>query len=141
MAQSKIYKILDKLVPKKIYFTEHKKLLWENSSPKSTFLKQNINLDLAEYDEVEIVCVTNSDVNTQGRIRVRCRKGEETTAVCPSERTTNSNAYLGYRTFSMDNTKIAVASGRYFLQVNNYTWVDSYCNPYQIYGIRKIGTL
>lgn len=105
------------------------KLLWENASPESEFVEQAVNLDLDEYDFVQVAFMASPGASTHiatGFIRI------------------NSDTYCeGYYTNSGDylkrNFRANAGSGLYFENgKQNSTSGAGYMIPYQIYGIKEV---
>lgn len=106
-----------------------KKLLWQNASPKSEFPAQTINLDLSEYDEVEIEIF--SSTSTSAVVFQKVTKGKQAVLV--------SQTYsYRYRMCEATETGIEFNSGGVF----GTDWKqlssggDLYTIPYKIYGIK-----
>jgi hypothetical protein len=106
--------------------SEYKKLLWTNPSPTSSFSAQTIlsNVDLTEYDEVEIY--------------VR-RTSSETGIVQVAQASASYGASIGgiwgadtlFRKATVSVSGIQFTDGYYNGSVNN-----TYMIPYTIYGIK-----
>lgn len=107
-----------------------RKLLWTNPSPTSDFAARTVEVDLSDYDAVDVV-FKNYKTSNPGRM-IRCKKGGDALNIQNAGDGTNSR--WRYFVAKSDNTGVQFYDGYYGSTVNN-----AYSVPYQIYGI-KLGT-
>lgn len=122
--------------------SEYKKLLWTNPNLSANFNAQTISLDLADYDDVEILlmpkpCGTDIEATTSSILRV----GNTKTAWIYSPIYTedgSGGSWIGMRAVKVTSTGCTFGNGGYYY-MNQASWNSNSAAhgvPYQIYGIK-----
>jgi hypothetical protein len=111
-----------------------KELLWENPNPLASFAAQTINLDLSEYDslEIEFNMTINSPVKTSCIVSV----ANENQFLLTSTYGSASKIVGLYRTGTIYNSSISFRSG-WTSNPTADTETNTSCVPYRIYGIKN----
>lgn len=115
-----------------------KTLLWENASPTSEFAEQTLQIDLSEYDEVEIV--TRHNQTSANRGMYKCRVGDSI-RIAEITNSMSETVYLGavVRNFTVNKDGINV-TGTYYRNTNTLPIVlgTTFLIPLAIYGIKGV---
>ena len=113
---------------------ERRTLLWENPNPDSAFSAQNINIDLSDYDEVEVVAKHWS--NNETIASARCKTTELGSILVPN----GGNTHMAFRDWQGYADRIYMAQGRDFYGTS-MSYSDYAGIPLRIYGIKSgVGT-
>lgn len=105
-------------------------LLWTNENYNSNFLSQTINLTLTNYDGVIIVLSDDTGVAHQSSF-LYLRDN------LPYRATISSEGFLTYRDITVTNFGVVFGNALVSSTYNSTpTTNNSYCIPYQIYGVR-----
>lgn len=108
-------------------------LLWENASSTSGFPAQTVELELSEYDCVEIVGVYDSYGTRLPSTVVEVGQSGYITGVCPYD----TGYVIGVRLCRVDITGVRFGVSD-TLQNGVYTRSESRIVPVKIYGIKNV---
>lgn len=117
-----------------LFKVERRTLLWTNPSPDSAFPAQNINVDLSDYDEVEVIARHWSNNGTIAS--ARCKTTELGCILVPN----GASAHMAYRDWQGYADHIYMAQGRDFYGTS-MSYSDYAGIPLCIYGIKLGGVL
>ena len=107
------------------------KKLWENASPTSSFGAQTINLDLSEYDEIEVLAKWGKASAKASIVDKAIRGGFGVLF-----RIENTSVY---REFEFNDTGVIFNAGNYKSSATNSSVVNNdYVIPVVIYGIKGV---
>ena len=119
---------------------EVKKLLWTNPSPTSAFAAQKINLNLADYDVVEIHAYAALGTNYSQIVSSSADIGTTGTfiGIKPVEKASTDTTTIMQRSFEVADDGVTFTGGIYRLYSATTigTAPDVYI-PYKIYGIKN----
>lgn len=110
--------------------SEYKKLLWTNPNPTSTFVAQDVNLDLSDYDAVDIECKHWSNDNTTSTTRT------EKAEIGTISITSNANGHIAVRDWSVYADRVYFGTGKDLFGTSITNPSNSACVPLKIYGIK-----
>lgn len=117
-----------------LFKVERRTLLWENPNPDTAFTAQNINVDLSDYDEIEVVAKHWSNNGTIAS--ARCKTTELGCILVPN----GASAHMAFRDWQGHTGYIYMAQGR-DLYGTSLSYSDYAGIPLRIYGIKSGGVL
>lgn len=114
---------------------EHRTLLWTNPDPTVAFAAQTVELDLSEYDEIEVIFVhnVNSDGSNTRELYTRTEVGKNGEAGWVR----NDTFLIQRRAYSTSTTGVTFEN---CVLGSNATVYNNHGLPYQIYGIKRQNT-
>lgn len=113
-----------------------KKLLWANASPTSTFSTQTINVDLSEYDELEIEYKSSTGSAYSNIIKTNVGRGGFMFSFAGQNE--SGNLTLNYRSFTSSKTNVEF-NVAYSKNVTGATQTTAtYIIPVAIYGVKGV---
>jgi hypothetical protein len=117
--------------------TEFKTLLWTNPSPTNTFAEQTVNINLSEYDAVDIVykLFTNQQYNVTGQ-RVLMNDQTITVSASGSLAFFSGAIVLMARWASMSSSGVHFSTGSLGSVSASWAVDNRPLIPYKIYGIK-----
>lgn len=115
-----------------LFKVERRTLLWENPNPDTAFTAQNINVDLSDYDEIEVVAKHWSNNGTIAS--ARCKTTELGCILVPN----GASAHMAFRDWQGHTGYIYMAQGR-DLYGTSLSYSDYAGIPLRIYGIKLGG--
>lgn len=126
---------------------EHRTLLWTNPDLTANFAAQTVELDLSDYDEVEIEFVLWTGDPRSCCIR-RGSKGEECIASTIASNSTKGNTGNTFastiinqmRAFTANDTGVTFSQAVEATAGANFGVQNHSLLPYQIYGIKRQNT-
>ena len=115
-----------------------KKLLWTNPKSNAAFAPQTIDLDLSEYDEIEVVFAHYYSSNSVNTRTIRVGYSADLIATCGITSTT-ATMFFTHRTCTVRLTDVTFGVGGFkYANSSSYNQNNEYSIPYRIYGIREV---
>lgn len=135
ITQNDLKNVLDAVLPVKP--SEYKKLLWTNQSPTSAFAEQTINLDLSDFDAVEVVykLYISQQYDVTGQLTYM---SDQTVTVAASGTAgffSGTDAPMA-RTSSMSSNGVHFSAGSLCGGSSSWSVNNNVLIPYKIYGIK-----
>ena len=111
-----------------------KETIWENPSPTSSFLRQIIEMDLSEYEKIEVVYRMNNNRTDTGNAEFRIND------YAGILRGSFIDAKALYdRRFNVSRTYVYFGPGwSHYLDSNYNSEENAVCIPIAIYGIKGV---
>ena len=115
-----------------------KKLLWQNASPESTFANQTVDMNLSEYDFVDIFYIENRGGTYEHHERIRVGKNGALDAESGIKATTASTFHV-VRNVTTTTNGVQFGPGGYkYTGSSAYTENNNYSVPTAVYGIKGV---
>lgn len=119
--------------------SEYKKLLWTNSNPTASFDPTTINLDLTDYDEVEITFINYTTSGYRYYVpSVKCKVGEQgiVNGVFGGTAVESGAIFIFERVFNVYTDRIAFGNAAGCADNSSHAIRNEMGVPIEIYGIK-----